>query len=231
MEATMDYHQEHPFPVAFEQMITIQCELQTKIKQTLYPSTPTIVCGVDLAYYEHQAVAVLVVMEHKSKQIIEIVHHLDTVPVAYIPGFLAFRELPLILQAWKKLTVKPDVVFFDGNGMLHPRRMGIATHASFFLQKPTIGIAKTYFLGTHDELGDQQGEYQPIYDEGERIGAVVRTQTGVKPVYVSVGNQMTLADAIRLSLEQVGTESRIPEIVRQADIWSRKIRREYLENV
>ncbi len=225
----MKYFQQHEFPVAADQMIGIQQELKRQIEVIEYTRTPKIVCGVDLAYHEDKAVAVLVVMEHRSKEILEVFYHIDTVETEYIPGFLAFRELPLILQAWEKLTIEPDVVFFDGNGMLHPRRMGIATHASFFIQKPTIGIAKTYLLGIHGELGENQGNFQVIEDNGEQIGVVLRTQTGVKPVYVSVGNKVTLTDAVRLSLEQVGNVSRLPEVVRQADIWSRKLRKKYLE--
>jgi deoxyribonuclease V len=222
----MRYKQIHRFPLSAELKVKLQEELRSQINEIPYEGTPHMICGVDLAYHEDKAVAVLLIMDHQTKEIKEIVHHVDTIDEPYVPGMLAFRELPLILRAWEKLSIEPDIVFFDGNGMLHPRRMGIATHASFFLQKPTIGVAKTYLLGTHEELGDDRGYYQYMYDLGVRIGAVLRTQTGVKPVYVSVGNQLTLDDAIRLSMEQVGKESRIPEIVRQADIWTRKLRRE-----
>jgi deoxyribonuclease V len=225
----MNYTQIHSFPVGDDQKSKLQTELASKIKLHPYSKKPNIVCGIDLAYHTDHAVAVIIIMDHHSKAIKEIVHHTDRVEEAYVPGMLAFRELPLILKAWEKVTVEPDVVYFDGNGMLHPRRMGIATHASFFLHKPTIGIAKTYLLGSHEKLGDIQGDYQYIYDQNECIGAVVRTQTNVKPVYVSVGNDMTLVDAIRLTMEQVGKESRIPEVVRQADILTRKFRRELLE--
>ena len=225
----MNYFSMHTFPVDDDVKKKLQNELRLQMKIIPYDNDPYIVCGIDLAYHDDKAVAVLIAMDHQTKEIKEIVHHIDRVEEAYMPGMLAFRELPLILKAWEKLSLEPDVVFFDGNGILHPRRMGIATHASFFLQKPTIGIAKTYLLGTHEALDEKQGDYQFIYDQGECIGAIVRTQTGVKPVYVSVGNYITLADAIRLSMDQVGKESRIPEIVRQADIWTRKFRRELLK--
>ncbi|WP_028777079.1 endonuclease V [Shimazuella kribbensis] len=223
----MKYERIHTFPVKDEQKKQIQTEFAKQIVFSPHSHTPSIVCGIDLAYQSDQAAAIIVIMNHQSKEILEIVSHCETVNEPYIPGMLAFRELPLILKAWEKLAIEPEVVFFDGNGMLHPRRMGIATHASFFLQKPTIGIAKTYLLGEHEELGGNQGDYQLIRDHQEVIGAIVRTQTNVKPVYVSIGNYITLEDAIRLSLEQVGNISRIPEIVRQADIYSRKILREH----
>jgi deoxyribonuclease V len=226
----MKYKAIHTFPVPDDQKKHIQTEFAKRIVMSTYSHTPDIVCGIDLAYQADQAAAILVVMNHKSKEILEMVSHCETVDEPYVPGMLAFRELPLILKAWGQLTIEPEVVFFDGNGMLHPRRMGIATHASFFLQKPTIGIAKTYLLGEHEELNKNQGDYQLIRDRQEVIGAILRTQTNVKPVYISVGNYVTLEDAIRLSLEQVGNISRIPEIVRQADIYSRKILREHMCN-
>lgn len=222
----MHYNLIHPFPISNEQKAKLQIALQNQIHFSPYPQTPKTIAGIDLAYTDEQAIAVVVVMEQHSKQILEVVHHIDNVTEPYIPGMLAFRELPLILQAWEKVTIEPDVVFFDGNGIMHPRRMGIATHTSLFLEKPTIGVAKTYLLGEYETLGEQQGSWERVYDQGEEIGAVLRTQTGVKPVFVSVGNYMTLADVLRLCMGQVGKKSRIPEVVRQADIWTRKLRRE-----
>ncbi|MCH5584784.1 endonuclease V [Shimazuella sp. AN120528] len=226
----MQYKTIHTFPVEEEKKESIQIDLRKQLVTTPYFHSPKIVCGIDLAYKENLAAAVIVAMDHSTHEIVELVYHVEEVMESYVPGMLAFRELPLILKAWEKLTIEPDVVFFDGNGMLHPRRMGIASHASFFLQKPTIGIAKTYLLGDHKPLGLKQGEYEFMEDQGEVIGAIVRTQTGVKPVYVSIGNYLALEDAIRLSMEQVGKISRLPEIVRQADIYSRKILREYMQS-
>lgn len=155
------------------------------------------------------------------------VHHQEKVPFEYVPGFLAFRELPVFLHAWEKLSTEPDLVFFDGNGILHPERVGIATHASFFIDKPTIGVAKNPFIGEFEEPTPEQGSHSPIFDQGEVIGAVVRTQTRVKPVYVSVGNRIDLAGAIRLVMHYVGKESRVPEIIRQADQETRKLRKKW----
>jgi deoxyribonuclease V len=225
----MQYKHIHTFPVEKKQKEVIQANLRKQIVIKPYSDTPKIVCGIDLAYKENLAAAVIVTMNHSSRELLEVVYHVEEVTEPYVPGMLAFRELPLILKAWEKLQFDPEVVFFDGNGMLHPRRMGIASHASFFLEKPTIGIAKTYLLGEHKPLGQKQGEYELIMDKQEEIGAVLRTQTGVKPVYVSVGNLLTLQDAIRVSMEQVGKISRLPEIVRQADIYSRKVLRKYMQ--
>lgn len=226
----MNYQPIHTFPVMEKQKKAIQENLRNQIAVVPYPAAPKIVCGIDLAYKENLAAAVIIAMNHSTKEILEVVYHVEEVTEPYVPGMLAFRELPLILKAWEKLTKEPEVVFFDGNGMLHPRRMGIASHASFFLKKPTVGIAKTYLLGEHKPLGYKQGDYELIEHKKEEIGAVLRTQTKVKPVYVSIGNFLTLDDAIRLSMEQVGKISRLPEIVRQADIYSRKVLREYIQS-
>lgn len=226
----MYYKPIHTFPVEEEQKEAIQADLRNQLNISPYPVTPVLVCGIDLAYKGNLAAAVIIGMDHSTKEIQEMVYHVEEVTEPYVPGMLAFRELPLILKAWEKLTMEPEVVFFDGNGMLHPRRMGIASHASFFLEKPTVGIAKTYLLGEHKPLGYKQGDYELIEHKKEEIGAVLRTQTKVKPVYVSIGNFLTLDDAIRLSMDQVGKVSRLPEIVRQADIYSRKVLREYMQS-
>lgn len=222
----MNIHPYHSFDLTVSQMQEIQRELRRKIQETPDINQPKIVCGVDLSYWEDQAVAVITAMDYDTKKIIETITYTDTVSHEYIPGFLAFRELPLFLKAWEQLKLEPDIVFFDGNGMLHPQRAGLATHASFFIQKPTIGIAKNHFIGTYDPPGETQGSYEYIRDQGEIIGAVLRTQTGIKPVYVSVGNQINLSNAIDLTMHFVGRHSRIPEITRQPDLLSKKIRRE-----
>lgn len=224
----MNIHLIHSFPLSLNEMQQTQQKLQKHIHITPYHDEPNYVAGIDLAYKENHAIAVIVIMDYSSRHIIETVYQIDEVTQPYTPGYLAFRELPLILEAWKKVTHEPDIVFFDGNGILHPKRMGLATHASFFIEKPTIGIAKTPFIGTYDEPAKAQGSYSYIYDQEEIIGATLRTQQSVKPVFVSVGNHIDLASTIRLSMNLVGNESRIPEITRQADILTRKLRKKHL---
>lgn len=215
----------HSFDLDLEQMSEIQKSLRKKITTASLTTPIHYVCGVDTAYFADQAITVMIVMDYHKKQILETVWHQDSVTCEYVPGFLAFRELPLFLNAWKKRTIDPDLVFFDGNGILHPQRVGIATHASFFIEKPTIGIAKNYFIGTYEPPGKEQGSFSYIYDHDEIIGAALRTQTNVKPVYISIGNGLSLENAIQLSMHFVSTQSRIPEITRQADILTRKLRK------
>lgn len=222
----MQITQRHSFDLTEQEQRQIQRELRKELVIPSTISTPKIVAGIDLAYFDDQAVAVVLAMDYETKEILEIVSHQATVYQQYVPGLLAFRELPVILPAWEKLQTEPDIVFFDGNGILHPDRMGLATHASFFLDKPTVGIAKTYFLGEYQMPASKRGSYEWIWDNEEIVGAIVRTQTGVKPVYISIGNRINLTSAIQFSLHLVGKESRIPEITRQADIWTRKLRKQ-----
>ncbi|AUS08891.1 endonuclease V [Laceyella sacchari] len=220
----------HSFDLSLDEMKAIQQSLRQQIRLTPYPGQPKDVAGVDLAYFpdDRRAVAVIVIMDYATQHIKEAVYHIDEVVQEYVPGFLAFRELPLFLKAWEKLHYEPDLVFFDGNGRLHPERVGLATHASFFIDKPTIGIAKTHFIGEYPEPQKSQGSVEWIKDQGDVVGAVLRTQDGVKPIYVSVGNYIDLPSALRLTQHFVGKESRIPEIVRQADLLSKQLRKQAL---
>lgn len=184
------------------------------------------VAGVDLAYWEQDgeehAVCCIVVIDRRSRKVLETKHYSGKIDVPYMPGFLAFRELPLVLKAAELLEHEPDLYVFDGNGYLHPRHMGIATHASFYLNKPTVGIAKTYFRvdkkTDYTEPGNEAGSFTDIVIDGEVYGRALRTHTGVKPVFVSVGNRISLDTACRLALELTDRESRVPVPTRLADL-------------
>ena len=134
----------------------------------------------------------------------------------YVPGFLSFREIPALLAALDKLKVLPDLLFCDGQGYAHPRRMGLATHLGIVLDRPTIGCAKSILIGKHDSIGNEAGERAPMMDGQERIGAVLRTRAGVKPIYVSQGHRISLETALRLTLS-VCDGPRIPRPTRDAD--------------
>jgi len=146
----------------------------------------------------------------------------------YVPGFLSFREIPVLLVALEKLKKMPDLLFCDGQGYAHPRRMGLATHLGILLDRPTIGCAKSILIGTHEDLGEKARSWTALTDDkvgGETIGAAVRTRTGVKPVYVSQGHRVSLESAIRLTI--VACDGvRIPKPTRQADWLVSKVKRE-----
>ncbi|GAC1622576.1 MAG: deoxyribonuclease V [Candidatus Acidiferrum sp.] len=137
----------------------------------------------------------------------------------YVPGLLSFREIPVLLASLKKLKKMPDLLFCDGQGIAHPRRMGLATHLGVVLDRPTIGCAKSILVGTHGKLGKAAGSRSVLVDKkegGETIGVALRTRTGARPVYVSQGNKVSLETAVRMTLA-VSDGFRIPRPTRDAD--------------
>jgi len=193
------------------------------------------VSAVDLAYWNkgerEYAVCCIVTIDYRTKAVTEVKHSVDEIAVPYIPGFLSFRELPLVLGTYTLLEHKPDLLLFDGNGYLHQRHMGIATHAAIELDKPAIGIAKSYLkIGGVDFImpANDRGAFTDITINGEISGRALRTRKDVKPVFVSCGNWVSLDRATEITLSLVTSESRHPVPLRLADIETRKIRRALL---
>lgn len=206
-------------------------------------TTLKLVAGVDLAYWKddtdnEQAVCCIVVIDYKTHNVVEKKYFFGEIDIPYMPGFLAFRELPLVLKTAELLENTPDIYMFDGNGYLHPRHMGIATHASFYLNKPTIGVAKTYFRvdkkTDYTEPGKTAGSFTDIIINEEVYGRALRTHTDVKPVFVSVGNNISLDTATEITMSLVEKESHIPIPTRLADLETHTMRKmilsEQLEN-
>ena len=185
-----------------------------------------LVAGVDLAYWEQgddeYAVCCIVVIDFDTHKVVEKKHYSGKIEVPYMQGFLAFRELPLILKTVELLETSPDIFVFDGNGYLHPRHMGIATHASFYLNKPTVGIAKTYFRvdkkTDYTEPENEAGSYTDIVIDGEVYGRALRTRKDVKPIFISIGNFVTIDTACSLAMKLTDRESHIPIPTRLADL-------------
>lgn len=192
------------------------------------------VAGVDLAYWkqsnEEYATCCIVVMDYNTNEILEKVHVVGQINFPYIPGCLAFRELPLVLEAVKKLKMNPDVYVFDGNGYLHPYHMGIATHAGIYLNKPTIGVAKSYYKIDNTDFiipDNIEGAYTNIVIHDEIYGRVLRTHKGVKPIFLSAGNYIDLETSTQIISSLVTKESHIPIPTRLADIETHRIRKLY----
>lgn len=190
------------------------------------------ISGVDLAYWHRDgrdyAVCSIVTFDEETREIIEVKNCTDEITVPYIPGYLSFRELPLILKTYEMLETSPDLVIFDGNGYLHYRNMGIATHASFYLKKPTIGVAKSYLkIDGVDFImpADQEGAFSDIVIKGKVYGRALRTHEGVKPIFVSCGNWIDLDTATEMVLRLVSKESRQPMVTRRADMETKKMRK------
>jgi deoxyribonuclease V len=158
------------------------------------------VAGADVAVRDNVARAVVVVLRYPGLDLLEVARAERPVAFPYVPGLLAFREAPAILAACEELRTEPDLFLFDGHGVAHPRRMGLAYHMGLCLGKPAIGCAKSRLCGEHEELPPAAGAWIPLRDGAETIGAVVRTRQGVRPVYVSVGHKVDLATAIRYVL-------------------------------
>lgn len=220
--------------LSLNEAISIQNELSRKIVLSSGSITRfEVVAGVDLAYWKEgdneYAVCCIVVLERAAKRTIERKYSFGKVEVPYIPGCLAFRELPLILETVKKLESVPDLYMFDGNGYLHPRHMGIATHASFYLNKPTIGVAKSYYKINDVDFvmpANEKNEYTDIVISGEIYGRVLRTVKDVRPVFISAGNYIDLETTTKIVCDFVDKESHIPLPTRLADIDTHKMRKE-----
>lgn len=137
-------------------------------------------------------------------------------PFPYVPGLLSFREVPAVLQALANLETEPDVLLCDGQGTAHPRRLGIASHLGLICDRPTIGVAKSRLVGTHAEVPPEKGAWVPLMDGGERIGAVLRSRTNTRPLYISPGHKISLETAIDLVL-RCTPRYRLPETTRYSD--------------
>jgi deoxyribonuclease V len=175
------------------------------------------VAGVDVGFEQGGAVtrAAVVVLEFPALRIVDSVLARAPTRFPYVPGLLSFRELPAVLDAFAQLETAPDLVLCDGQGIAHPRRLGIASHLGLWLDLPTIGVAKSRLVGTHGEVPAEKGGWCPLLHREERIGAVLRTRAGVSPLYISPGHGVTLETAIDYVLACT-TRYRLPETTRAA---------------
>lgn len=194
------------------------------------------IAGVDLAYWKEDeteyAVCCIVVIDFRTKEIIERKSEKGTINVPYIPGCLAFREIELVLKTAKLLEHDVELYVFDGNGYLHPRHMGLATHAGILLDKPGIGVAKSYFKIENTEYTEPDREafaYQDIVIHGEVYGRVVRTHKDVKPIFLSVGHKVDIETAMEIVKVLVTKDSHIPIPTRYADMMTHEMRKRYRE--
>jgi deoxyribonuclease V len=207
----------------------LQERLAGRVQIRPLPPDIRLVAGADVAFsLEARAFfASVVVLELPALQVVEEVsaRHRPTFP--YVPGMLTFREGPVLLRAFAKLKHAPDAVLFDGQGIAHPRRLGLASHLGLWLNLPTIGCAKSRLIGEHAEPGRRQGAARDLLDGGERIGLVLRTQNGVNPIYLSPGHLSDVDSAARLVLRCL-TRYRLPEPTRLADIRVAQVKRAFL---
>ena len=173
------------------------------------------VAGVDASYREIGRAAIAV-FSFPDLALLEEVTATKEAPFPYIPGLLAFREGPVALAAYERLTIQPDLLIFDAHGYAHPRRMGLASHLGVYLERPSIGCAKSRLVGKYEEPGPEPGAWSPLMSRGEEIGRVVRTKARTRPIFVSVGYRSTLSLAVEVVL-RCGRGYRLPEPTRIAD--------------
>ena len=208
----------HSWNVTPIQAMQIQTELAKRVIEHVTFGEFRRVAGVDVGFEgegNHVARAAVVILSFPD--LVPIDYAIERLPVAfpYVPGLLAFREVPVVLRALERLNTEPDVLMIDGQGRAHPRRLGIACHLGVLIGKPTIGCAKSILCGKAQLPPEQVGAWTPLIDQGETIGAAVRTRMGVTPIYVSIGHGVSLESAVDLVL-RCCRRYRLPETTRWA---------------
>ena len=205
----------------------LQRELAARVeREDRLPKRLRLVAGADIALDARAGVgfAGVVVFELPGLDEVERVSVSGPLEYPYVPGLLSFREGPLLLEAFGRLSCRPDLLTFDGQGIAHPRRLGLAAHLGLVLDAPSIGVAKSRLCGTHREPGRRKGSRAALRDGAETIGAVLRTRDGVNPVFVSTGHRVSLETAVRLTLACCDGY-RIPKPTRLADRFVGELKR------
>jgi deoxyribonuclease V len=199
----MDIVRMHDWQVSPAEAVKIQAALAGEISRTGNIENPRYIAGVDISVnrWEKTGTGAVVVLSYPGLEVVETRVVNDRVGFPYVPGLLSFRESPLILAACEKLTLVPDIIMVDGQGIAHPRRMGLASHLGLLLGVPTIGCAKSRLCGHQVAPGNEAGSYSDLVDRNEVIGAVLRTRTSVEPIYVSIGHKIDLVGAIEWVLK------------------------------
>ncbi len=208
----------HSWNLSYSRAREVQADLACKVEFTRLKKRPKLLAGIDCAFSKdgERVFAAVIVLRLPQFELVEMVNAARKVTFPYIPGLLSFREAPVCIAAVEKLRSSPDVFIIDGQGIAHPRRLGLAAHLGLFFERPTIGCAKSRLTGDFEEPSLEKGAHTLLTAQSETIGAVVRTRTGVKPVFVSVGNKCVLDDAIRIVLA-CAVKYRLPEPTRLAD--------------
>jgi deoxyribonuclease V len=186
----------HSWHVTAAKAVEIQKQLSSQVVRRDMFSVVKRVCGVDVSFKAGQAIAACVVMNYPDFEVVETSVHRSRIVFPYIPGLLSFREIPALLPAVERIESTPDLVIADGQGIAHVRGMGLASHLGMVVGIPTIGCAKSRLLGSYRAPGPLKGDWEYLYKGKDVIGAVLRTRQGVKPLFVSIGNGISLHSAL-----------------------------------
>lgn len=224
----MKFNQLHTWTVDYKKAIQIQ---QT-LKDLLILKKPSgriyTIAGADVSYDKQSDrffAGVIVFTLNKHLERIEEATAVGKARFPYIPGLLSFREAPILLKAFRKINKDPDIILFDGQGIAHPRHLGLASHMGLVLDKPTIGCAKSKLVGEYGSVENTAGSYSKLLYKSEVVGAALRTKINTKPVFVSPGHKTNLASAICIVMKSCH-RYRIPEPIRQAHLLVNKLRKE-----
>lgn len=211
--------------------VKVQNDLKSKIAIEPYKGPLKLIGGADVSFnkYSPTIYAGIVILEYPTMRVLDRASAIMDVTVPYVPGLLSFREIPPLLKAWSNLKTKPDVMMFDGHGIAHPRRVGIASHAGLLFEIPSLGCAKTLLTGVFEDPEIKAGSESILADKNtkEQIGVVLRTKDKTNPVFVSPGHHMDFASAVEITKACV-LKHRIPEPTRQAHLFVNEIRKSYL---
>lgn len=215
----MRFRQLHRWDVSPKRAAAIQRSLRGRLRLKPGALAPRLIAGADVSCDKRSDAihAAVVVLSWPDLTVVERAVASGRARFPYIPGFLSFREIPILLKAFRGLSARPDLILCDGQGIAHPRGIGLASHLGLILQIPSIGCAKTRLVGEHKEPPLERGGSAPLTYEGRRVGAVVRTRDRVKPMYISPGHRIDVRGAVSWSLA-CGAGVRIPEPTRLAHI-------------
>ncbi len=213
----MRLHRRHPWDLSPSEAVTLQQELRAEVvtDRPLDLGAVRLVAGVDVSVKDETSQAAVVVATFPDFRVVETARATRPTPSPYVPGLLSFREGPVLEEAFESLATEPDVFVFDGNGLAHPRRVGLASHLGLWLGRPTVGSAKTRLTGRHGEVPPEKGAWAPLIDKGEVVGAALRTRAGTNPVFVSPGHLIDLSSAVALVM-RCSPKYRLPEPIRLA---------------
>jgi deoxyribonuclease V len=220
------YEKLHEWPQTPREAVELQKSLRESVRLAPLERPIETIAGADISFNKFSEVvyAGIVVLRLPSLEIVEEVGVVSETRFPYVPGLLSFRESPSVLEAWSKLKTEPDAVMFDGQGIAHPRRVGIASHVGLMINRPTLGCAKSVLVGKFEEPQEERGSWSEMIDKGEVVGAALRTKTKVQPIYVSPGHLIDVKGAIELTLQSDGGY-RQPEPTRRAHLLVNALRR------
>ncbi len=220
-----DAHPPLDWPKTYQEAVALQEELRQRVRLVPLPRPPRLVAGADAICNraDTRIFGAVAVYRYPELELVEEAGVAGECPFPYRTGLLSFREVPILAATLARLKKRPDVVLVDGQGIAHPRGLGLATHLGLVADMPTIGVAKSRLIGEGQEPAREAGSYNPLIWKEKLVGLILRTQTGKKPLYLSPGHRITLPECLEITLGCV-TTYRLPLPVRQADLLSRRLR-------